>query len=100
MVRAAATEMSANMRKEQNSDYLPLKGGGRRATSAFTRVFDALWRGGGGSIMRPIGPPPPPPPFKGRERTTRVAPRAMARLQNTKGAAHAPPLCLRLTARQ
>jgi hypothetical protein len=28
--------------------HLPLEGGGRRAISAVTRVFDALWRGGWG----------------------------------------------------
>ena len=54
--------------------YLPLKGGGRIAISAFTRVFDALWRSGWGSMMsRKCDPHPDPPPFRGREQTARVA---------------------------
>ncbi len=35
----------------------PLQGEGRRATSAFTRVFDALWRAGGLSAMENPHPP-------------------------------------------
>src|SRR5215472_14168725 len=41
--------------------HLPPKGGGRPASSAFTRVFDALWRGGRGlrhKLYREAGPRP------------------------------------------
>ena len=51
------------MNGAQNSPlYLPLQGGGRRAISAFTRVFDALWRGGWGSMLVRNDVPPPAAP--------------------------------------
>jgi hypothetical protein len=40
--------------------YLPLKRGGRRAVSALTRVFDALWRAGWGSLLLTISLTPTP----------------------------------------
>jgi hypothetical protein len=54
--------------------YLPLKGGGRRAISAFTRVFDALWRVGWGSTdLPPVLTPTPTLPLSGGGRTCRTA---------------------------
>src|SRR5581483_12478499 len=57
----------------------PLKGEGRRALSAFTRVFDALWRAGVGE--RSDRPPPgrslrsrPPSPATGGGIRSQIAP--------------------------
>jgi hypothetical protein len=46
------------------SAHLPLKGGGRIAISAFTRVFDALRRSGWGQIEC-SATPTPTLPFSG-----------------------------------
>src|SRR5260221_10881153 len=68
-------------------------GGGSRAISAFTRVFDALWRAGWGELLceqAKFTPPrltsryarcfaDPPPPGEGEERA-RLAPRIPYRL--------------------
>jgi hypothetical protein len=53
----------------------PACGGGRRASSAFTRVFNALWRVGRGfieSVARALAPSPTLPRKRGREKRTRV----------------------------
>src|SRR5262249_58142605 len=66
MSRARAHSGEVDSARAANSVFtLPLVGR-VGALSAFTRVFDALWRRGWGSCGDPLtDPPPPPPPPRG-----------------------------------